>query len=94
MKEELDTILTDVQKALDETKSLAATAIRKKAVASKDELQSVIGKFELDMTNIKEQLQADKIRHASDLAKSLSEQINAQKQNLTDAIGQQKGAKK
>ena len=94
MKEEIDAMLPDVQKALDETKTLAATAIKKKVAASKEELQSAIGKLELDMTGIKEQLQAGKIRQAGDLAKSLLEQITAQKQNLTDAIGQPKTAKK
>jgi hypothetical protein len=94
MKEEIDAMLPDLQKALDEVKTLAATAIKKKAVASKDELQSAIGKLELDMTGIKEQLQAGKIRQAADVAKSLLEQITAQKQNLTDAIGQPKTAKK
>ncbi len=94
MKEELEAMLPDVQKALDEVKTLAATAIKKKAVASKDELQSAIGKLELDMTAVKEQLQAGKIRQAVDLAKSLIEQANAQKQTLTDAMAQLKPAKK
>jgi len=94
MKEELEAMLPDVQKALDEVKTLAATAIKKKAVASKDELQSAIGKLELDMTAVKEQLQAGKIRQAVDLAKSLTEQANAQKQSLTDAMAQLKPAKK
>jgi len=94
LKEELEAMLPNVQKALDEVKTLAATAIKKKAFASKDELQSAIGKLELDMTAVKEQLQAGKIRQAVDLAKSLAEQANAQKQSLTDAMGQQKAAKK
>jgi len=94
MKEELEAMLPDVQKAIDEVKTLAATAIKKKAVASKDELQSAIGKLELDMAAVKEQLQAGKIREASDLAKSLTEQANAQKQTLTDALAQLKPAKK
>jgi phage-related protein len=94
LKEELEAMLPNVQKALDEVKTLAATAIKKKAVASKDELQSAIGKLELDMTAVKEQLQAGKIRQAVDLAKSLIEQANAQKQTLTDAMAQLKPAKK
>jgi len=93
MKEAVEAMLPDVQKALDETKSLAATAIKKKAVAAKDELQSAIGKLELDMTTVKEQLQSGKIRQAADLAKSLLEQANAQKQSLTDAMGQQAAKK-
>jgi hypothetical protein len=94
MKEELEAMLPDVQKALDEVKGLAATAIKKKAVPSKDELQAAIGKLELDMTAVKEQLQAGKIRQAMDLAKSLIEQATAQKQTLTDAMAQLKPAKK
>jgi hypothetical protein len=93
MKEAVEAMLPDVQKALDETKSLAATAIKKKAVAAKDELQSAIGKLELDMTAVKEQIEAGKIRQAADLAKSLLEQANAQKQSLTDAMGQQAAKK-
>jgi hypothetical protein len=93
MKTELETMLPDAQKALDETKKLATSAIKKKGI-SKDEVQSAIAKLELDMTNVTEQLQAGKIRQASDLAKSLSEQINAQKQMLTDAMAQQKPTKK
>jgi len=94
MKEELEKMLPDLQKALDETKSAATAAIKKKAVSSKEELQSTIGKFELDMTSVKEQLQAGKIKQASDLAKMLLEQINAQKQSLIDMAAQQKPAKK
>ena len=94
MKEGLEAMLPDLQKSLDEVKSLAATAIKKNAVASKDELQSAIGKLELDMTSVKEQIQSGQIRQASDLAKSLTEQANSQKQSLTDAMGQKKEAKK
>ncbi len=94
MKEELEKMLPDVQKALDETKSAATAAIKKKAVSSKEELQSTIGKLELDMTSVKEQLQAGKIRQASDLARTLSEEIKAQRQNLADLMAQQKPAKK
>jgi hypothetical protein len=50
--------------------------------------------MELDMAAVKEQLQAGKIREASDLAKSLTEQANTQKQSLTDAMAQLKPAKK
>jgi hypothetical protein len=94
LKEELEAMLPNVQKTLDEAKSLAAAAIKKKAVTSKDEIQSAIGRLELDMTAVKEQLQAGKIRQAADLAKALIEQANTQKQSLTDAMGQQKAVKK
>ena len=94
MKEELEKMLPEIQKTLDDTKNLATAAIKKKTSASKEEIQAAIGKLELDMTGVKEQLQSGKVRQAADLAKSLLDQITAQKQNLTDAIGQQKAAKK
>jgi hypothetical protein len=94
MKEELEKMLPDIQKTLDDTKSLATAALKKKTSSSKEEIQAAIGKLEIDMTNVKEQLQAGKIRQAADLSKSLLDQITAQKQNLTDAIGQPKTAKK
>jgi hypothetical protein len=94
MKESLMAMMPDVQKALDEVKSTAAAAIKKKAVASQDELQSAIGKFELDMTSVKEQIETGKIRQAFDLTKSIIERANAQKQILTDAMTQQAAAKK
>jgi hypothetical protein len=94
MKESLDAMMPDVQKALDEMKSAAAAAIKKKAVASQDELQSAIGKYELDMTTVKEQIETGKIRQAYDLAKSIIEKANAQKLSLSDAMAQQAAAKK
>lgn len=94
MKDSLEAMLPDVQKALDDLKTTTAAAIKKKAGASKDELQSAIGKLELDMSSVKEQLESGKIRQAYDLAKSVSEQAAAQKQSLTDAIEQQAAAKK
>jgi len=88
MKEDVEAMLPDLQKALDEVKSLATVAIKKKAVASKEELQSAVGKLELDMTSVKEQIEAGAVRQAYDLAKSLMDQANAQKQSLSDAMAQ------
>jgi hypothetical protein len=93
MKAELEAILPDVQKTMDETKKMAAAVIKKKASEANDELLAEIGKFEIDMTNIKEHLQTGKVRQSSDLAKTLAEKITAQKQRLTDMMSQ-KAAKK
>jgi len=94
MKDSLEAMLPDVQKSLDDLKTTTAAAIKKKAGASKDELQSVIGKLELDMSAVKQQIEEGKIRQAYDLAKAISEQAAAQKQSLTDAMDQQAAAKK
>ncbi len=94
MKDSLEAMLPDVQKALDDLKTTTAAAIKRKAGASKDELQSVIGKLELDMNAVKQQIEEGKIRQAYDLAKAISEDAAAQKQSLTDAMDQQAAAKK
>jgi hypothetical protein len=93
MKTELEAMLPDVRKALNEIKKLAASVVKKKA-APKEEVQTAIEKFDLDMKNVNEELQAGKIRQASDLAKSVWDQINAEDQTLTEAMAQQKPVKK
>jgi hypothetical protein len=93
MKTELEAMLPNIQKALDETKKLAASAVKKKA-ASKEEVQTALESFDLGIKSVNERLQAGKIREASDLAKLVSDKINAEKQTLTDAMAQQKPVKK
>jgi hypothetical protein len=93
MKTELEAMLLDIQKTLDETKKIAESAVKKKAV-SKEDVQSAIESFDLDVKSVNERLQAGKIREASDLAKSVLDKINAEKQTLTDAMAQQQPEKK
>jgi len=94
MKEESEQMLADVQNLLDETKNVAAAAIKKMTHINKEEVQGAIGKYELEMVSIKDQLQEQKIRGAYDQLFSLREQIKGQKEKLTAALEQKQEAKK
>lgn len=94
MKEEAEKMVQDVQKSLDEIKSLAAAAIKKKAPVNKEEVQGAIGKYELEAVSVKNQLQEQKIRGAYDQLIALKEQIRGQKEKLTGALEQKQEAKK
>jgi hypothetical protein len=94
MKQEAEKMVQDVQQLMDEIKSIAATAIKKKVPINKEEVQGAIGRYELEMVSIKDQLQEQKIRGAYDQLFSLNGQIKVQKEKLTAALEQKQGAKK
>jgi len=54
----------------------------------------MIGKWEVDMVSIKEQLEAQKIRQAYDQLKSMGEEIKTQKESIVAAMEQQKAEAK
>jgi len=82
MKTGVEQMIPEVQGALDELKSLVAKAIKKKAQINREEIQSSIGKWEIDMVNIKDQLQGGRVRLANDQLISMKEQIESQRENL------------
>lgn len=94
LKEEAEKMVQEVQQLMGELKTFAAAAIKKKAPFNKEEVQGAIGKYELDIMSVKDQLQEQKIRGAYDQLVSLKEQIKVQKENLTAALEQKQEAKK
>jgi hypothetical protein len=94
MKEEAEKMVPEIQQSLDEIKSLAAVAIKKKAAINKEEIQGAIGKFELDMVSVKDQLQGQKIRGAYDQLIALKEQLKGQKEGLATVFEKKQEAKK
>ncbi|HKZ57180.1 MAG TPA: hypothetical protein VJ024_05725 [Thermodesulfovibrionales bacterium] len=94
MKTEAEQMVQDVQGAMDEMKSIVAKAPKKKSPINREEIQGMIGKWEVDMVSIKEQLEAQKIRQAYDQLKSMGEEIKAQKESIVAAMGQQKAEAK
>ena len=94
MKTEADQMIPEVQSALDEIKSLVATAVKKKTSINREEMQGSIGKWEVDMVTIKDQLQGGRIRQAYDQLISMKEQMKLQKEMLVAALGQEPAAKK
>ncbi len=93
MKEEAEKLMQEVQKELDDLKTSVAKAIKKKAPINREEIQNMIGKWEVDMATIKDKLQSQQIKQAYDDLKTMKEQVNAQKEGVTTAL-EAKAAKK
>lgn len=74
MKEEAETLLSDIKAAIDEAKKIFPLLARKKVI-SKDEAQNLLGKWEFDLSTLKESLSAGKIREARDKAQSLLKDV-------------------
>jgi hypothetical protein len=94
LKEEAEKMVQEIRQLLDEIKSLAAAAIKKKASVNKEEIQGAIGKYELDMVSAKDQLQEQKIRGAYDQLVALKEQAKGQKEGLAVVLEKKQEAKK
>ena len=94
MKTEVEQMIPEVQGTMDELKSLVAKAIKKKAPINREEIQSSIGKWEIDMVNVKDQLRGGRIRQANDQLISMKEQMKMQRELLVAAAGQESVVKK
>jgi uncharacterized protein (UPF0332 family) len=86
MKTEVEQMIPEVQGALDELKSLVAKAIKKKAQINREEIQSSVGKWEIDMVNIKDELQEGRVRPAHDQLMSMKDQIKSQRESLKASL--------
>ncbi len=92
MKAEAEQYMEGLQKDLEELKTLASKAIKKKVFASSEDLQKVIGKLEIDLVDIKEKLQTGVVKQAYDDLKAAKEQLDSQKQTLESRLNE-KGRK-
>jgi tetratricopeptide (TPR) repeat protein len=93
-KTEAEQMVQDVQESINELKSMVSKIPKKKSPINREEIEGNIGKWEVDLVSIKEQLEAQKVRQAYDLIKTMSEEIKAQRDNLTNVLEQQKTAEK
>ena len=64
MGEETERLILESEKFLEELKILAARAIKSNLSIEREEILSSIGKYEIDMLEIKEQFRTQNIRHA------------------------------
>jgi len=95
MKTETDQIAQDVQKSIDEVKALVAGAAKNKALAAaREDTQGMITKWETDLASIKEKLQGQKIKEASDELKAMKEQVNTKKEETTNLLAAPPAKKK
>lgn len=81
MKEEAEKLFTDIKTALDETKKLVPELIKKK-VLTKDEAQNLLGKWEVDLAQAKDSLNAGKIGEARNKAKALLDEVKSKTEGL------------
>lgn len=82
MKKDAETLMEEIQKELDEFKLYVAKTIKKKNLADSNEIQTTIGKWEIDMANIKDNLRSQKIKQAYDDLNAIKIQISQQKQTF------------
>lgn len=83
MKEEAAKTVTEVQTALNDLKRGVADAIKKKLPVQKEDIQSVIGKWEIDFTGLKDKLEKGDIREAFDGLKSIADGVKAKAEEIT-----------
>jgi len=83
MSEETEQMLEHIKPSIDEVKILAEKAFEKKVRINREDIQGFIGKWEIDIINIKKHLNEQSIRHAHDQLVIMQKQIKNQKENLT-----------
>ena len=86
MKTDAEQMLQEVKAQTNELKRLVADAVNKKIAINRDEAQTLIGKNEVDLINVKVRLETGKIRQAYDDLKVMKTQTAAQKEKLTAAL--------
>lgn len=86
MKADAEQLVIDIQNSMNEVKISVTQAIRKKAQINQLEIQSAIGKWEIELVSIKENLQIGKVRLAFDQLTSLQEQVKSHKETINTAL--------
>ncbi|OPY78568.1 MAG: hypothetical protein A4E64_00841 [Syntrophorhabdus sp. PtaU1.Bin058] len=86
IKKEAELVLKEVEKSLVEFKTLAAKAIKKKVFAASEGVEGLIGKWEIDLVNIKEKLQNRQAKQAYDDLNAIREEIKSKKEMVDSTI--------
>lgn len=94
MKAETEQLLIDIQNAVNEIKTNVTQAIRKKIKIDQQDIQAAIGKWEVEMVAVKENLSVGKVRQAYDQLKILEEQVKSQKEAISTALDPKTAEKK
>ena len=83
VKTEAEQVAQDVQKGIDDLKTLVTGAEKKKALtAAREEVQGALMKWETDLAAVKEKLQT-KTKEASDELKAMKEQVEKKIEEAT-----------
>lgn len=86
MRAEAELILGNIQKEMETLKSQVVTAIKRKAPVNREEVQAAIGKWEVDLTTARGQLQEGKIRDARDLLLGVQKLLTEQTASIGKAL--------
>jgi F0F1-type ATP synthase membrane subunit b/b' len=86
MKTDAEQMLQEVKAQTNELKTLVADAVKRKVAINREEAQTLIGKNEVDLINVKVRLETGKVRQAYDDLKVMKSQTTTQKEKLTAAL--------
>ena len=86
MKTDAEQMLQEVKEQTNELKPIGADAVKRKVPINREEVQTLIGKNEVDLINVKVRLETGKIRQAYDDLKVMKSQTAAQKEKLTATL--------
>ena len=82
MKIDAEQMLKEVKEQTNELKALVADAVKRKVPVNREEAQTLIGKNEVDLINVKVRLETGKVRQGYDDLKVMKSQTAAQKEKL------------
>jgi len=91
MGEETERLILESEKFLAELKMLAARAIKNNVSIERDEILSSIGKYEIDMLEIKEQFRTQNIRQAYHQVSTTMKSMKDKKETIQHAFDLQPG---
>jgi predicted small lipoprotein YifL len=93
MKAEMEQMVLDVQKGINEIKSLLAKSPGQLGPRERKETEELIRKWEKDMGNIKTMMQEQKMRQAHDQLMTLNTEVSSKRERLIASAEEKKGIK-
>jgi hypothetical protein len=93
MKAEIEQMVLDVQKGINEIKGLLAKSPRQLGPRERKETEELIKKWEKDMGNIKTMMQEQKMRQAHDQLMTLNTEVSSKREKLIASGEEKKGIK-
>ncbi len=93
MKTDADQVLQQLKEQTNELKMMVAEAIKRKIPVNREEAESLIGKNEIDLINVKVRLETGKVRQGYDDLKIIKSQTAAEKEKLLASLSPGSGTK-
>lgn len=93
MKAEDEQMISDIQKGIDELKSLIAKASKRMTKRERKELEELIQKWEKDLANIEAMMEAKKIRQSYDQLMGLKKEVSSNRERFIPSAEEKTGIK-